>query len=1502
MKSGSTRSIILTGVVIFISQFTFSQSMIEENIRNAQEAFARLDRTANYTEDLSYADMNILPVGIHKTVDNMDVTLAVSSARLYQNYQTFDAFLRIILPEQNNRQLFFGAKDIKMSYDGAIFGDASLTLLGDIEIPVSGGNIIFRLKGDFNSSSGQQGDLTYAAIDCKGLKSLGLSAEVEISPSICYTVDSNGDSIPNRKVIAQFQTRIEGWNDIMVNVSFPRFALRGLDGFAFMLEDAFFDFSDLRNFDEIQYPDNYQQYLPPSAVLWRGVYAKTIEVMLPPQFSTVDDRRLSFSAQNMIIDDNGVTGLFSANNLVSTGMGNMSGWAFSIDRFSLELEASRLISGSFDGLIGLPVSERVDLKYSGLIAENGTYVLQVNTLDSISFDMFNATAQLDPNSYIKLELKDRKFRPEALLHGQMGIRLTKDFVDKTTTAGGGESITELKGIAFRSLKLRTEAPYFQAEYIGYQGEVKLFNFPVSISDIGVSAQGDNRASLAMNVNMTLSDGSFTGSTRMEIGGRMEDGKIHRWKYDSFKVQDINIDATIAETFSLKGNLQILRDDPVYGDGFGGELTMDFDTGSPVGGLSVRVRGMFGRTDFRYWFMDGIASLSGTGIPVAPGFFLNGFGGGVTYRMQPQGLQSGNSTLSATSMTYIPNESSSLGIKAAASFYMGMQEAVNGEACFELSFNKSGGLDYAGFYGFAEFTKKIDGLQNFAEKVNSKYTQIIEKENEFVKNNSGLAEQLKRYKQYEPRQAANVLKDPAQFATVGIRAAVGIQFNFAQKSFDATADVYVNSAFIRGTASDNRAGYMLLHIDPEQWYVHLGTPSNRIGLRMGIGNIAAIEANAYLMTGTNIPAAPGVPPQVSNLLQESPENLDYMKDLNTIGAGKGFAFGSNLSINTGDLTFLILYANFAAGVGFDIMLKDYGDAQCSGRSGAVGIDGWYANGQAYGYMHGELGVKVNLWFVKGKFPIITTDFATLMQAKLPNPSSFKAYIAARASLLGGLVNVNCRFKLLVGEDCELVQPGASPLEMPLISDVSPGDSDSNINVFTAPQARFNMGIGKSIRVQDDEGEKTFRIQLKEFTVNDNGQSIAGELKWNSTSDAVSFCSHEVLPPEKQLTATATVIFEELRNGSWRTVYTSGKMAQESKTVSFTTGTAPDNIPVENIVYSYPVVSQKYYLKDESSKGYIQLRTGQRYLFPPELKNSIVIESANGNKEIIDFVYDDAQKRISYTLPQNISPGTAHTVNIVSLNREGTNMEAQTTTTDLMSGGNADDGSITVENRQASAEIRTDVWKVLLSYEFATSAYPTLQQKINAISKTAPVATVLSSDVLMFGYETAGMEPFDLAELTGTPQTGGKPLISAKATLEDYFYTAKIYPLVYQNYPVNGVFTVSRTDVATVGVPPVHALPVRADYLSRTEQGETAGLVRQRFPYSYNLPKVYKQDFTDLQNKVINSGLSVQNDMYMHFAEGVFPFISPGIYRIRLEYILPNGDKGTDAVFEYNNFVE
>lgn len=1498
---------ILLLIAVLATQNLFSQEFVEENMRRAERHFAQLDSKDSYESNLNKVDMNMLPSGFRQTINNMDVTVAVYSAEFHTDYIAFSAFLRLIVPGEKQKTLFFGANDIKLSYQGDIIGDAELALLGDIEIPISDGNIIFRLKGGFNAQTGQSDRQTYVAIDCQGFKALGLTAEIELSSGLCLPVDAGGQVIPGGKVCGRFQTEIENWNDIVASVSFPSFSINGLDGFIWDVRHAVFDFSDLKNGEGFRFPEAYRPYIVPgSETLWQGVYVQNLNVTLPPCFSPGNEKRVSFSAKDMLIDDNGITGSFSAENLLAFEQGSAGGWSFSVNRFGLEFVANHLEGASFGGEIGLPVSEASRLGYDGYITADDKYILRVNPIDGFSFDLLQAKAELYANSYLELKVENGKFKPEAMLHGRMSIaaKLSSGQEEGSENKeGSGKEIAHLKGIEFRGLHLKTETPFLSVEYLGYDGEISLLNFPVSINRIAFETRG-NEASLAFGLNLALMDGDLGASTRLSIHGKMEEGRLQRWKYAKTTVEDIQIIDTIAGMITLKGSLSILNDDPIYGDGFGGSLGVSFTDKSPLKGLDVRVRGMFGRTDFRYWFVDGIATLPGEGIPVCAGLFLNGFGGGVAYRMKPAGIQSAGTVLSATAMNYLPDKDSSLGIKASVAFAIGKKNIANGEACFELAFNTRGGLSYAGFYGFAQIACSIPGLDNFEEVAAEKYQKLIAAENSFAGNNKTLTETLKKYKQYEPQKAGEILSGKKEeVGQGGLRACAGIQFNFAESSFHATFDLYANllGGVIRGAGQGNRAGYTVIHIDPNDWYIHMGTPTDRIGLRMGFGNILNIETGSYLMAGTKIPEAPGVPAQLASILGYTPDNLDYMKELNLLGDGKGFAFGSSMSINTGDLQFLILYANYSAGMGFDIMLKDYGDAQCKGRSGAIGMDGWYANGQAYAYMHGELGAKINLWFLKAKVPILRADIGTLMQAKLPNPSSFKAYLAVKAKVLG-IVSVNCRFKILIGDDCELVIPGGSPLDMAMISDLSPTDAANDVSVFTAPQATFNMAVEKAFDVQDDRGEKTFRIRLRDFTLSD-GQDITGKLKWNADKDVVSFYSHEVLSPEKEVTATVNVVFEELRNGKWNPVYTAGKEAVESKTIRFRTAGAPDVIPLQNVMYAYPVVGQRYFLKGEGEgKGYIQLQYGQSYLFPTELKNQIQLEDKAGNKQLADFTYNQALRRIDFTMPQT-GNGAGYSVSVVSLSAAADGNTSGTGVSQTLL-DSEDEGNISVEGKTASAEIRTDLGKVLLSYDFASSRYSTFRQKMEALQKTRATAVGITSDVLMFGYETADMEPFDMADLSGTEQTEQKPLVDVAATLEDEYYLSHIYPLIYKDYPVDGLFRVKRADVELTGVPPAKALPLRTDYLNRIELGIFDGVTTGRFPYYYNLPAVYKEDFIDLQNQTVGALVVTGKSSAAanRFLTGSFPFILPGTYRIVMQYILPGGVKGSSATFDYTNFIQ
>lgn len=136
-----------------------------------------------------------------------------------------------------------------------------------------------------------------------------------------------------------------------------------------------------------------------------------------------DENRVSFAAQDMIIDEHGVSGNFITTvPILSFDKGSWGGWAFSVDQSVLRLMANDLNAGCFSSAIGLPVSDDSKLKYSGTFTTENEYALTFPSLDTLPFNVFGAKVQIDKGSYVKkMHIANEKFKPEALLQGRMGV-------------------------------------------------------------------------------------------------------------------------------------------------------------------------------------------------------------------------------------------------------------------------------------------------------------------------------------------------------------------------------------------------------------------------------------------------------------------------------------------------------------------------------------------------------------------------------------------------------------------------------------------------------------------------------------------------------------------------------------------------------------------------------------------------------------------------------------------------------------------------------------------------------------------------------------------------------------------------------------------------------------------------------------------------------------------------------------------------------------------------
>ena len=1514
----------------------FGMNTTSDSLRGkAEEVILELERENKFLESLTAyltGETPItLPIGIKKEIGSTQFIMGVSQIKLGKDYSELEIFVRLKLPQIDEtgkqRELFFGASRVKLSHKGGLFGDADLVLLGDVPIPFQGKEVLMILKGGFDLQTGDLDKKTYVTIDCDGFKELGLAVDVEFSRNKLLPVKADNtvdnSTIPGtnikKKVTTSFEVTASDWNDILVQVSLPRFQVPKLKNTIFELNTAIFDFSDIRNSPNMKWPSpDYQQtyLIEGEEDLWRGVYVESLTIVLPKEFSKKgSNQRISFGAEKMLIDNNGVSGTFKGENILPIDQGTADGWQFSVDRFKVTLVAGSLTSAGFGGAIVLPVTtEKVTgtqtetyldeegkektrlaqinyesgntvLVYNALIDPvNDEYVLNASPADAIAFNVFKAKATLTENSFVEFRVSEGKFRPKAVLHGNMAIKGSNDGSTSATATA------DFEGITFENFQLQTVSPIIQIGRADYTGDVKVGNFPATISQIGIRAQ-DNIAALDFTVAINLMDsGGFAGETSLSIEGELNNGEgYEKWKFKRIRLRRVEIAADIG--FKIEGYVEFREDDPVYGDGFAGMVSATFN-----GGIEVTLSATFGKTDFRYWYIDGL--ISGLSINVPTGLTINGFGGGASYRMKKDGFTS-NMAIGTSGANYVPDKDSGLTVKAIMLFQItGGQSLANGGVGFEMAFNNNWGVNRVSLYGQAHMLQEPETTDE-KEEMTDNFQGITEKESQM---SDAVRSQLMETDLVEASKALY----PSQVeGKKGLNAYVAIEFDFVKDTFHGTFELYIDvlGGLFQGVGDGGRAGWAVVHFGPGEWYIHVGTPTDPIGLKMGIGSIS-LESSSYFMMGDYMPPSPPPPAEVAEILGLDIAELDYMRDENALKGGRGLAFGSHFKFDTGDMTFLVFYARFQAGFGFDIMIKDYGDTICRG-SGQIGVNGWYANGQAYVYLQGKLGIQVKIFGKRRKIPIIEAGAATLIQAKLPNPVWFRGYLGGYYRLLGGLVKGRFRFELQFGEECDVIS-GGSPIDgLKIIADIKPRDNMTDVDVFAVPQVAFNMQVGEVIRLEDEDGTtKHYRFHLDEFYLKDDtGQNIPGEMSWNSSNDLLSYTSSEILPPQKTLKLYVSVTFEEKINGSWTPITEDGAPVKEVEERSFTTGTAPDYIPETNIAYCYPVIDQKYFFPKEYQNAYIKLKRGQSYLFNLEAGWSQKAYFADDFDRAIEtsLSYNAGEQKVNIPLPV-LGNSSSYTMKLLTLPPGA----ESSTTSESYETADMGDGENTIEIKSVSIEgLTTNPDTIeMLSYEFSTSTHNTFREKLENKRLTSPLREIIYADVHKLKAVVGQSEPFDIPELLGTEYTAGEPLILVEATLEDNYYRNEIYPLIYQNYPLKPQFTVDR-NVNELGLPPKRGMDQLTWYQTYLEVNPESPYLKERLPHTYNLPIYYKSDFIDIQYKVVNAYLNnpsqYQSEIaqYNYIINGVFPYIKSGDYNAKYTYQLPGGATGTSATFKYVN---
>ncbi|MDO4228649.1 MAG: Ig-like domain-containing protein [Capnocytophaga sp.] len=1486
---------------------------------------------ARWAETLE--DITELPIGIREAKDGVEYAIVITQATFLSEQTLVNAYARLTVPDSQSasgkKHLYFGATGLSFSYQGQIVGDMRLSLLGDLTVS-SNKNWSFLLKGgSVDTSTGDtQNDATYITFDCEGVKEIALNGLIRISQELVVPVHTQTlTPMFNKQVEALVAVKASHWNNMLLKVSLPPFAItkqalineRG--AFVFSAEDVILDMSDVENATEMFFPKGYEEYLVSERESWRGFYIGQLRVTLPEEFKQSEER-VSFTAEKFLLDSYGVSGSFSVENLITDYQGTTSGgenaWRYSLDFIQADFVASKIQGGALSGAILLPIQtnnthettpntrntasqiisseenftphnaprKEKGIRFSGVFTDDD-YILKASSLEAVSFDLWNAKVQLAPSSYVELRVKNKKFVPKVVLDGTMSLQ------ENDTK----ESTYQFSGISFRKFTLQTEAPYISAAYFGAEGEQRLANFPVSVKDINVQFTNQS-ASLNFGIRVGLQEQKFSAEGGFSIHAKRVK---NQWVYDTFDVSELalnNVDVVVA---TVSGRLQLMKNDRTYGNGFKAMLAVTIDKPS----IELEASAVFGNKDFRYWGFD--AAVDGLNIP-AGYITITGFVGGAYYRMRPKdgiSTHSENGTIGMQrAFDFVPDPTMGIGLKAGILGAFQDEKIASFMAVLSVQTNQNGGLARIGIDGEAAIMyalqKKLNNpFQSLQEGFTSQVNSLIDmeklKKNDFDKV-------LALDNKNTPEQVTVSLSRDKETKKAPIYATMSMSYDFSQKAFHANMETYINVAggIIKGTGTDGLAGRAVIHIDPQDWYIHIGTSREMMGLQVGFGNLS-LKAQTYFMVGTKVYETPQPPAKVAEILGLDPSRLGYMQGLNQLGEGKGFAFGAHLNFDTGDINAGFIYARFAAGLGADMMLRNYENVQCKNRTGEIGINGWYANGQTYVYLQGELGIKVRLFFVKKNIPILKAGVAATLQGSGPNPFWTRGYLGGYYNVLGGLVKGRFRLKMEFGEQCERYQEEVLG-GMKIISDVSPSDKSNNVDVFISPQVSFNLEIDKPIVIPEDDGDHTYIVKLEKFQISDlKGNLVEGKFSFGKTNDVLDFTPKETLPSNTQYKVLVEVSFQELKNGNYQTVLVDGKKAVEIEERTFTTGMAPEYIPNKNILYAYPVLNQQNYFTEESKEAFIQLKQGQAYLFETENWNTeLHLTALSGEKITLKPHYDAGKQLLHYDIPK-LKTAERYTLSIVSFSKNkgmNTSIVKSEPKEEAKSGYDKleEETTAVVRNNKAQASVKKDHFE-RLTYSFKTSKYKSLKQKVNAFKTERKLWIKVSSDVVMLQNNMNTDEPFESIELLETEFTNNQPLLYTEAILDDS-YDAVFSKYLYSNPQALTVLQRGNT-TNKIGFPPKEAISVFDSYAEKVVNQTYSTDLKKVFPYRYDVFIYYKNDWVKYTNyiankRIVNIGNTTLEEEFM---QTQFPVIPTKKYKAVLKYRLPNGKITSEIPYYY-----
>lgn len=1196
--------------------------------------------------------------------------------------------------------------------------------------------------------------MTYFRFDCNGFHSMQLAGEVILSQDI-FLKDSgltSDDKPRNESVKGAFKGKfVKEGKDLMIAATMQDFQFADyLEGWGFDVDTFYIDFSDTKNPPNFEAPEGYSvSYFnnPQTANTWKGLYIPKIKVLTPKDF--VNPNRSTFGLTSMIMGDGIYYLRHRAFNVVNEGiMGNMRATVDTVDAVVSNIDFRFKLGGK----ILLPfVKDGGYLAYSGLYNEisDWNFTMKVGT-DSLDVDLWKAYLRLYENSFFFMgrdTIEDR-FYIKTIVNGHISIS------DKLLPPNGLKGLKNINAarLEFENLGYKSREGILGGAVFKKASPQKTVNgFPIQLDSIAfTNYQGNPGLYFRPKVVFVGEEDGFSASAGMIFYGKFNtSGPLDYFNDMDVFLSDVNIDIAVSSC-TFKGYVKFI--DKIGEKGFEGMLDAKFPTG--IGGKFVakfvnvtsNPNAAFGTAgNYNAFYVDALIAFGKAGIPVFAGVNMYGVGGGLwynmyqdtTYKIKPSSLYQEQATSSNTAsnspIPYTNKFGGGYGIKLQGLFGdPNGGEKLNMLLALSAQFPQSGG-PIIKFRGDVNIMSKIedigdDGKVNTTKKALWGHVLIeYNGQEDFV-------------------HAEMVMK--------------------AKMTYD-------NKIILRGRLDDFKVVDAQFHSKTEgssEWYLYVGTPEDRGGILLD-AKVFSLEADAYFMMGHGVPNILPTPDQEFMTMLEN-QNEGYTSGQGSLSnvlskstiVGRGIAFGSAIKL-IDTFKYQPFYLNIKLIMGFDFNLTE-SDRECLETGEAPGHNGWYATGQLYAGLKGEFGIHIDLWFIECDKTLFNGSVATIMSGGTPNPSWFVCKGTLKYEIVG-LVRGSHSFKLEVGQKCTIGN-GNPFSDMEIITDTSPKKDDTEVSVFTDPTVSYAFPIDETLEFPVNENEiAAFRLYIKSYSL----KNVVKETSYTISQSLINDNFISLHTPTSYLAGltkhTMKIIVQAKRSMNGGTFVDikneDGSLWSESRIINFTTAKTPDSIPASEVVLSYPLQGQRYFLKGEtennSNKGFIKLRkqfaevlyttdNGKNYKY--------ILEYKYGNNIIIKEPVTVSNFQV-LTFNVNQLPNSTTFLSLLKRERDyGNGLHSQIPTNLSMMQANS--STYQVNNANAQYEILpakmvtlgssavSDKEKTLYKFIFKTSKHNTFKEKYDEFVWSEP--SLSSTFIQDIKFNVAGMtEDFDEYDIIG-----------------------------------------------------------------------------------------------------------------------------------------------------------